>query len=238
MPLDLLPARTDSAAANMATDFLMLQHYPEATHARFRHYDWRQAACTFGYAQRHADVRRQLGETADEVELCRRPTGGGIVDHRHDWTYALVIPSSHDLGSAPAPQSYAAVHEVIAATLRRQNCPAELQPTQARAPADSTQHASECFKQAEPADVIHERSLLKLAGAAQKRAKRGLLLQGSLCRPPIGRLDWDRFATELIEALARLLQLTIRETPMPDAWVDAVDALAENYASPDWLERR
>lgn len=237
MSLDLLPVRSDSAAANMATDFLMLQHYPERTHARFRHYDWRRPACTFGYAQRHAEVCAQLDPT-DELELCRRPTGGGIVDHRDDWTYALVIPAAHDLGAAPAPESYAAVHEVIAATLRQQGCPAILQPTADRPAAETPGRATTCFARAEPADVIHQESKIKLAGAAQKRAKRGLLLQGSLSRGNIGPLDWHQFEFELVEGLSRLLDLPVRETPMPEAWDEAVDTLAEDYTSEAWLKRR
>ena len=35
--LDLLPARTGGAAENMAVDFLLLQRYPRAGTARFRH---------------------------------------------------------------------------------------------------------------------------------------------------------------------------------------------------------
>ncbi|MCU6551020.1 lipoyl protein ligase domain-containing protein, partial [Klebsiella pneumoniae] len=91
MTLDLLPTRTGGAAENMATDFLLLQRYSNETHARFRHYGWHRPAFTFGYSQKIAFVRAQLPADTP-VELCRRPTGGGVVDHRDDWTYALVIP--------------------------------------------------------------------------------------------------------------------------------------------------
>src|SRR5690606_26855586 len=86
--LDILPNRSDSAAANMATDFLLLQRYPASGHARFRHYGWHRPAVTFGYSQKFAWVRDQLRTLHDNdsdvasVELCRRPTGGGLVDHR------------------------------------------------------------------------------------------------------------------------------------------------------------
>ena len=80
--------------------------------------------------------------------------------------------------------------------------------------------------------------LAKIAGAAQKRSKHGLLLQGSLWRPhvgPVDRLTWqDAFATRL----AALLDREIRDTAFPAEWDEAVDALAENYAAPEWNERR
>lgn len=236
MPLDLLPTRSDSAAANMATDFLMLQHYPDPSHARWRHYGWHRPAVTFGYAQRLAEVSTQLGPAAADLEWCRRPTGGGLVDHRDDWTYALVLPPGHELGAAPAPVSYAAVHDVIARTLTAWGCPAVLQP-----PGDSsppTTGAAVCFNRAEPADVIHVDTREKLAGAAQKRGKRGLLFQGSLARTAVGPIDWAAFEMSLVEGLGHLLHETPQPQPWPEAWDDAVDALAENYASEAWLARR
>jgi len=236
MPLDLLNTRTDSAAANMAADFLMLQHYPEPTHARWRHYGWRRPAVTFGYGQRIAAVREQLVNYDADLELCRRRTGGGIVDHRDDWTYALVIPAKHDLGDAPAPISYAAVHEVIANTLQAQGCPAMLHAAEdPLAPKDG---AAVCFNRAELADVIHAETGAKLAGAAQKRGKRGLLFQGSLSRAAIGDIDWDDFESTLIDRLSALLHEPAQATAWPEAWDEALDDLAENYASEAWLERR
>ena len=87
MQLDILPARLAGAAENMATDFLLLKRYPadRTSHARFRHYGWHRPAFTFGYSQKIAYVRSQL-PTDITPELCRRPTGGGVVDHRNDWT--------------------------------------------------------------------------------------------------------------------------------------------------------
>jgi lipoate-protein ligase A len=235
MPLDLLPVRQDSAAANMAADFLLLQHYPKPDHARFRHYGWHRPAVTFGYAQRIGDVRGQLGAAAAEWELCRRPTGGGIVDHRDDWTYALVIPTSHDLGAAPAPAGYAVVHNVLAAALREQSIPAELQPAQ---PPKDAGGVAVCFQRAEPADVIRTDTGAKLAGAAQKRGKRGLLFQGSVSRTIAGDINWDRFGDDFTAGLQRLLGLPCEAVSWPEAWDEAVDALADDYASTAWLERR
>jgi lipoate-protein ligase A len=117
--LEVLPTRSDSAAANMAADFLLLRRYPEArrAHARFRAYGWHRPAFTFGYSQKIAWVRAQLPADAEGVELVRRPTGGGLVDHRDDWTYALVIPRGHELEKARAVDSYRAVHAALAAAL-------------------------------------------------------------------------------------------------------------------------
>jgi len=105
MNLHVLPVRTAGAAENMALDFLLLQRYPDQTVPRFRHYGWRAPAFTFGFGQKIAYARAQLppGEPPD---LCRRPTGGGVVDHRDDWTYALILPRGHTLYDERAAISY------------------------------------------------------------------------------------------------------------------------------------
>ena len=126
MKLHVLPVRTGAAAENMALDFLLLQRYPEEEAPRFRHYEWRRPAFTFGYSQKIEFVRANLpsfakaseGTAAGEnFDLCRRPTGGGIVDHRNDWTYTLVLPRGHPLYDERAAQSYRIVHECLAAAL-------------------------------------------------------------------------------------------------------------------------
>jgi lipoyl(octanoyl) transferase len=81
--LHVLPPRGDSATANIAADFLLLQRYPVPAVARFRHYEWQRPAFTFGFSQKIEFIRAAV-ESAQPVELCRRPTGGGLVDHRDD----------------------------------------------------------------------------------------------------------------------------------------------------------
>ena len=88
--LALLPYRTGGAAENMATDFLLLQR-AATDHPMLRHYEWRRPAFTFGYSQKRAFIQSQLPTDAP-FDLCRRPTGGGLVDHREDWTYSLIVP--------------------------------------------------------------------------------------------------------------------------------------------------
>jgi lipoyl(octanoyl) transferase len=257
MVLEILPTRIAGAAENMAVDFLLLQRYPRAATPRFRHYDWRAPAFTFGYSQKIAFVREQLpfGETFD---LCRRPTGGGIVDHRNDWTYALVIPRGHPLEEVRATQSYRLIHDALTETLRAQNIAAVTKlsvqdpddPTTSDSGVTEAGVSSElptpgglCFQRAELYDVVHELSGAKIAGAAQKRNKHGLLFQGSISRAaaegthrsPIG---WDRFEAEFGVALAKALGCTSEPVAWPDLADDEVSGLTEQYSSPEWIERR
>lgn len=238
MKLHLLSDRAGSAAENMATDFLLLQRYPE-TAVRLRHYGWHRPAFTFGYSQKLAFVRDQL--PPDEgFELCRRPTGGGVVDHRDDWTYALVIPRGHALEEAPATESYRLIHEALAVALGWQGVPAEVK-READEPSAKGAAAAPgvCFQRAERFDVVHARGGAKIAGAAQKRNKHGLLFQGSVARAVVGpKVDWEKFHTDFAATLARLLEVDADAVPWPDWNEDELYGLTEQYASPEWLEYR
>ena len=201
--LHLLPSRTAGAAENMALDFLLLQRYPE-TSPRFRHYEWRGPAFTFGFGQKIEFVRAALPAAGGPFDLCRRPTGGGIVDHRNDWTYALILPRGHPLYDERAVQSYRIVHECLASALCSLNQPAEVKTSCepdacAKDPASPDENpvaatiSGICFQRAELYDVVNSQTGAKIAGAAQKRNKHGLLFQGSIEKNSVAPLDWDEF---------------------------------------------
>lgn len=239
MILELLPTRTSGAAENMATDFLLLQRYPRAT-PRFRHYGWRGPAFTFGYSQKIAFVRESLAAVEPPFELCRRATGGGVVDHREDWTYALVIPRGHPLEERPATQSYREIHEALAAALRAQGVNAVTKPCADEPPSDGAAAgpAGVCFQRAEIYDVVRGSDGAKIAGAAQKRNKHGLLFQGSIWRPNAeaggNAVDWDKFEEDFVAQLAAALGGEAQATPWPDLNEDELSALVEQYAATEW----
>jgi lipoate-protein ligase A len=231
--LHTLPVRTAGAAENMAVDFLLLQRYPVPAAARFRHYEWRTSAFTFGLSQAMDYIRANLppGETLD---LCRRPTGGGLVDHRNDWTYGLVIPRGHALFDAPATQAYRDVHAALAAAMQALGEPVALQ---------DKKHPTEegptiCFERPELYDVLNTATGLKIAGAAMKRNKHGLLLQGSIEKSRVGPVDWEKFQEHFEAELGKALGATVTPTPWPELNESELEGLVEQYSSPEWMEHR
>ena len=243
MQLDLLPHRTAGAAENMAADFLLLQRYPQTSHARFRHYDWRAPAFTFGYSQKIAYVRDQLAALApdEHLDLTRRPTGGGVVDHRDDWTFALVIPRGHALYDARATESYRQVHAALVEALRNQGQPVILKERcePAAEGAACEPGPTICFVRPELYDVLHADTAAKVAGAAQKRSKHGLLFQGSIAKPVLAPdVDWDAFEEAFTTRLAALLGAEAVPTPWPEFAEGEHDGLTEQYSSNEWIEYR
>lgn len=326
VPLHHLPVRSLSAAANMAVDTLLLEAYPQPQVPRFRHYGWSDPAFTFGRTQAWERARVALPvhvswqdaheRFASTFQLVRRPTGGGIVDHRNDWTYALVIPAGHPLARTAAGQVYRDCHHVLVAALAAQGVAAALEPcaqacaqavtatlepesnnlepceqaregleasAQANAaapstPAEHTAAASAlagdapvpthpgdkddsdfadssvsgaCFTRAEPYDVV-AKSGAKLAGAAQRRTRDGLLVQGSVSRAEVGELNWQRFERDVVEGFARWLALSdglavsppqpasvlVQEVSFPKWASEQLKATVARFASPQWNRRR
>lgn len=221
----------------MAVDFMLLRRYPQPGHARLRTYGWHRPAFTFGYSQKFTEVRAELSGEEEPYELCRRSTGGGVVDHRRDWTYALVLPRGHAVQEARAVESYRLIHACLARALGKLGHAVALK-TECDPDACGAPGAGVCFRRAERFDVVHAVTGAKVAGAAQKRTKEGLLMQGSLWRPALGEVDGETLSAHFAGELAVLLELESGECGWPDWSEDEVSALTEQYGSTEWNEQR
>ena len=186
----LLRSGPGNYAFNMALDEALLEAMPRLAVPLLRFYGWTEPAASFGYFQKYTDVERLTSLRP----LVRRPTGGGVVPHEADWTYSLAFPTTDDWYSLKATASYRRVHEWIRAAFVRVGITTEL----ARISSKAT--PGQCFKGHEQSDVLCEGR--KVAGAAQRRTRDGLLIQGSV-QPPTARLarsDWERAMCEVVRA--------------------------------------
>jgi lipoate-protein ligase A len=177
----LLNSGKCDAAFNMALDEALLEYVSQLGKPVLRFYGWTQPAATFGYFQKFAEV-----EHATLLRpLIRRPTGGGIVPHDADWTYSFAVPLHHEWHSLKAIESYRRIHEWI------QSAFAELKIETKLAPCCKKSLPGQCFAGHEKFDLLWRGK--KIAGAAQRRNKSGLLIQGSVQPPAISltRTDWE-----------------------------------------------
>ena len=167
-PWYLLHSGPGDYALNMALDEALLQAAPRLGQPVLRFYSWAEPAASFGYFQRYAEIERMTLLRP----LVRRPTGGGLVPHDADWTYTLVFPPEAGWYTLSATDSYRRVHEWIQAAFARLGMATEL------APSCLQIGAGQCFAGREKFDVLWRGQ--KVAGAAQRRTRGGLLIQGSV----------------------------------------------------------
>lgn len=250
MKLLVLPDRTASAAENMATDLLLLECAATPGVLWFRHYDWSEPAFSFGVSQSRERVRELAGE---KPVLVRRATGGGVVSHLNDWTYSLVAPAGHELAEAKATESYRAVHAAIADALNSLGVPAELVPcprescgvsgnlpaTGGAGEGGAPRRPGVCFVQPEIYDVVRSDDGRKLAGAAQKRTRAGILFQGSVDKSACDEIEsWAAFDEALLARLAMIAGAEIESAKFPVFSEARRREAMSTFASEAWNGKR
>lgn len=206
------------APMQMAVDEALLRSaFTEAPTLRF--YAWRAPAASFGYFSRFADVKN----FAPERELVRRWTGGGIVLHGADLTYSLIVPTRSEACRLKSIQIYRAVHAAMHATF------AQLGVTTVLASGRAPRTSDACFANPVEADLLSAER--KIAGAAQRRTRDGLLHQGSIQLPVLP----PQFRTLFAEALANRTE----NYSLGHHVVEAAERIAlERYSRAEWLTIR
>ena len=214
-----------SAAMNMAIDEALLE---TAVVPTIRFYRWRSPALSFGYFGKFSDVAIY----AAERDLVRRWTGGGIVFHGDDLTYSIVIPASDPVFDESSIAIYEKIHRALCGALADHNQGAELvacsQPSFAAArPRSSCDN--DCFANPVRADVMMDGR--KIAGAAQRRTRRGLLQQGSI--------QGFAMKTDLAQKFAQALSANCSEFEAnEEIFRRAREFAQQKYGTESWQRRR
>ena len=166
----LVSGRSDPAY-NMALDEALLENAATLGKPVLRFYDWTKPCATFGYSQKINQI-----EAATKLRpLIRRCTGGGLVPHDNDWTYSLSFPPNHEWTQLAATESYRRTHALLQTAFNAIGIETTL--------ADCCRRPKpgECFEGHEIHDLLWNGK--KISGAAQRRNRSGLLIQGSV-QPP------------------------------------------------------
>ena len=169
-------------------------------------------------------------------------TGGGIVDHRNDWTYALILQSSVSATKNPATDLYAQIHDAISQSLTKIGIDSRLAPCprhceESPVASDIPTH---CFVTPAANDVLHPNGQ-KIAGAAMKRSRQGLLIQGSIdCSGLPETFNFITFQKHLVENLANTLDLELSELEdiHPLFKRDQIEREKQRFAGDAWNRRR
>jgi lipoate-protein ligase A len=202
------------AAWNMAVDEALLRC---VTRPVLRCYGWNEPAVTLGYFQ--APDVAPAGRP-----FVRRYTGGGLVDHARDFTYTVVLPRAHPLAGVGAAQSYCDLHRAVQRALAASGVRSDLTPSE----QDGVDGL--CFQKPVKHDIVSPAGA-KVAGAAQRRTRDGVLHQGSILL--------DAYPDGLEPALVAEIAAVLGLDALPDSLTEEELRLAgelesARYATAAW----
>ncbi len=194
--MNVLDTGISSANENMRLDVQLLEELKNHSECLLHLYEWQGKCATYGH---FIDPNKYL--QADEtkkyqLELAKRPTGGGIIFHCWDFTFSFLIPKCHPRLSTNTLENYANVNTVVRTAIK------EFLGTH-----DNPQlmvQSQECspFCMAKPTiyDVMLDGK--KVGGAAQRRTRHGILHQGSISLfPPDEVMLKDLLNEKVVQAM-------------------------------------
>ena len=196
-----------------------------------RFYRWYSPALSFGYFGKFADVSGYAGER----DLVRRWTGGGIVLHGGDLTYSVAVPASDSAFGGSSISIYEKIHHALCDALNANGERAFVAGGVDPGPVVSTTRAAltasgyNCFANPVRADVMIDGR--KIAGAAQRRTRSGLLQQGSI--------QGVNLENDLAERFAHALSHNCNERKVDEEMLNRARELAQcKYGTDSWLRKR
>jgi len=189
MDWEMLDSGRLPAEQIMRKDASLLEHLHPESKPLLHFYEWEAPSLTYGCfikPEKHLDMQtlKMLNWQA-----AQRPTGGGLIFHLTDFAFSALVPASHPNFSLNTLENYALINRLVAKVifpfLAKDLTPELLNLTE-KADYPLTPF---CMAKSTQYDlVVHCK---KVAGAAQRRTKKGFLHQGtiSLLIPPFELIE-------------------------------------------------
>lgn len=192
MTFEIVNTGKNTAKENMAYDVELLENLSSAPKAILHLYDWKMPSATYGYFSKPFDYLNSEAVDKHNVNLAKRPTGGGVIFHEYDFAFSFLLSANHPMFSLNTLQSYSLVNTIVANAIKAfsdDSIAPKLLSEQVF--AQKCDLCKFCMSSLTIYDVTVDGK--KVAGAAQRRTKKGLLHQGSvaLSIPP------DDFLSEI-----------------------------------------
>jgi len=225
---DLWRDHAHSPWENMALDEALLETAPRRGKMLLRLYAWDRPAVSIGFMQRWKAAPQGY-------HLVRRPTGGGIVYHDHDFTYSVIIPQGHRLAELDRTASYAWINSSIKEGLAPLNMSASL--ARQDIPHTVDRATMVCFQNPTRYDIMMADR--KVAGSAQRHTQDGILHQGSLHFGGPLPIPREELTTLLLLGFQENMSVIFRPfTPPPEVLSKAAQLVSQKYGHDAWNQRR
>lgn len=179
MPFEIIDTGKCSAEENMAYDALLLDTLDEPSKAILHFYEWQKPSATYGYFSKPLDYLNASAIAKYGLDLAKRPTGGGVIFHQYDLAFSFLLSASHPLFSLNTLSNYSLVNTIVANAITAFSegsiVPLLLDEQKL---SQKCELCKFCMSSLTVYDVTVGGK--KIAGAAQRRTKRGFLHQGSI----------------------------------------------------------
>ncbi|NGX49094.1 MAG: Octanoyltransferase LipM [Candidatus Anoxychlamydiales bacterium] len=181
--LQIIDTKKKSAQNNMQIDGDLLDNLKDEPILHF--YDWEKDSITYGYfvdIEKYIDLKKAKKR---DLNLAKRPTGGGIVFHIWDIAFSFLMPKGHKYFYLDPLKNYEFVNSLILQALEEFLVKKEDEKSKSYG-LKKNEHFNEiksfdsfCMAKPTKYDVVYKGK--KIAGAAQRRKKTGYLHQASIC---------------------------------------------------------
>lgn len=214
--------------------------------AAVRIYGWSPPTISLGCFQRYARIAELPAELRD-LDVVRRPTGGGAILHDREITYCLIVDDSLPIARQAPVDLYLLVHSIWRDVLASTGLRSELAPDHFPFPSPRSGPFF-CFEKPGRTDLIVGDD--KLLGSAQRRIRGRVMQHGSLLlgrrfadhpgadlgEPPPDRVD--AWIESFLDRLAAELSLSRREARWGDEQSEDIERRRARYAGEEWMRRR
>lgn len=188
--MKIIDTGTASAEENMALDQRLLTEMastPLSGRQPMLHlYDWSGPSATYGYFIRPDTLIDMEAAEKAQLQLAKRPTGGGMIFHLTDFAFSFIIPANHAGYHVNTLDNYAFINRMVIDAIKQlMGSNLQLQLLQ-KEPIPTTPQAQHfCMAKPTKYDVMLEGR--KVGGAAQRRMAHAFLHQGTIS---LGPPDW------------------------------------------------
>jgi lipoate-protein ligase A len=198
MTISFINDKAATAVQNMQRDSDLLAALGEKPCCVLHFYEWANPSVTYGY---FTDVNKLLSSEAVDkysLDLARRPTGGGIIFHEYDLAFSVILSASHPCFIENTKESYRNINAVVAGAISQTM---GLNALSFLCKDEPCSRVNFCMAKPTVYDLIIGRQ--KVAGAAQRRTKFGVLHQGSIClqKPPTKFLKEILHSQDAVDAI-------------------------------------
>ena len=215
---------------NMAIDELLLEESSLQNKPIFRFYSWDRPSVSIGYIQKY------LAAPQNGYSIVRRPTGGGVVFHDADLTYTVEIPKGHKIEKLDRVESYHVFHRAIIKSLYKLGMSSSLVNYETE---QKDRMTMQCFVTPTKYDIVLDDEFSsKIAGAAQRRTKYGILHQGSIVFEKI-RKQSNKLTQYIVKSIEDEFNVEFENYSYDMCFLEKAQKLSvEKYESDSWNKIR